>query len=191
MKNEAKFVAVIFLCLCLSSVYAEEESFINAQWKVYQATMHYRSEFSFYNCEAMESKLRKLLVLLGARYDVRVETECLNNMVRGRISPLGQRFHFVRLAFALPVPADEEDLSREVFPARWQDTRISGTQARYLNGGDCELVRTFIDQVLPFLKVRNKSGAMECFAVQRTASRLRSKIHALIPVNEEDRQVIR
>ena len=125
---------------------------------------YYDSSSNHYSCDGIRRKLKRLLILLGARHDVRVESSCPNegrNLRNNYVRRL-QRTHNVRLAFAMPVPADKTDISREIIPAEWRETRVVGKLSRYLNAADCELLARFQRQVMPYLHVRSDSNNLHC-----------------------------
>ena len=149
---------------------------VEAQWKVYQIRFFYRGRTTFYGCEGIEGVLRRLLLLLGARNDARVETNCVDtrNLRQNYFRKL-RRDQIVKLAFAMPVPADKTDTSREIMPAKWQETSITGVLARYLSSADCELLQQFQRDVLPLLMVRNKIKSLHCSDNQRDIDFMKSR----------------
>ncbi len=152
-----------------SSAYAE---IIEAQWEAHQIRFRYSGFSSHYTCDGIRSTLKRLLKLLGARDDVRVESSCIDHL-------RPQRFHRTLLAFAMPVPADKTDISREIIPAEWQEVRITGVSSRYLDAGDCELVEQFQRQVLPKLSARNKKKKLRCIPYRHQLNTLNIKMIAL------------
>ncbi|MBT7950162.1 MAG: hypothetical protein HN764_00930 [Gammaproteobacteria bacterium] len=136
---------------------------LEVQWQVYQIRFFYRGLTAYYTCGGIEGVLRRLLLLLGARYDARVETNCIDsrNLRNDSVRKL-RRAQIVKLAFAMPVPADKTDTSREIMSAKWQETSITGNLARYLSAADCELLQQFQRDVLPLLMVKNKVKNLHC-----------------------------
>ncbi len=151
---------------------AVQAEILEAQWEVHQIRFRYVAFSTFYTCDGVERTLKRLLKLLGARDDVRVESICANpNRV--------QRFHKILLAFAMPVPADKSDLSREIVPAEWQEVRIVGNLSRYLDAGDCDLLEQFQRQVLPHLQVRQLKRKLNCIPSRRQYNNMRLRATAL------------
>jgi hypothetical protein len=128
---------------------------IEAQWQVHQFRFRYSGFNTHYTCDGIKRTLKRLLRLVGARDDVRIESSCHNP---ARV----QRFHRVLLAFAIPVAADKTDISREIIPAEWQEVRIVGNISRYMDAGDCELIDQFYRQVLSKLSVRKVKKSLFC-----------------------------
>ncbi len=146
---------------------------VEAQWEVYQVRFRYTGMSSHYTCQGMENTLKRLLRLIGARDDMRVEARCSSF---SRI----ERFQRVNMAFALPVPRDTTDISDEVFPAEWQEVRVSGVSSRYLDDGDCELLEEFERQVMPKLNIENTGRKIRCVPFKREFNRVNLRVKALI-----------
>ncbi len=162
-----------------------EAKTIDAQWKVYQIRFYYFGKSQFYACDAIERKVRRLLILLGARRDARVESHCIdqtelrNNMVR-RI----QRHQRVNLAFAMPVPAELSDDTREIVRARWENVRVTGVLSRQLEPADCELIEQFRRFVVPRLVIRDADNVLHCRSgPQMTLQRNSFNVQRPIKVN--------
>jgi len=137
---------------------------VEAQWQVYQIRLYYSGISTQYTCDAIERKLTRLLVLLGARNDARVESSCVDHStdLRSRYVKRIQRSQRLNLSFAMPVPADKTDISREVIPAEWRKARVAGKLSRYLSAADCELLEHFRRQVLPYLLIQGGTKVLHC-----------------------------
>ncbi len=168
---KSRMCPVLMLIVFTTSFSVRSEA-IEAQWEVHQVRFLFTGFSTAYTCDGIEHSLRRLLKILGARDDVRVETSCTNGRDPNRI-------HRVKLAFAMPVPADSSDLSSEVFPARWEDVKVVGQSSRYLDNGDCELLEQFERQVMPKLKIKNTGRKIRCAPYRSEYNRIRVKISAL------------
>ena len=170
------FIKIPIACLAIitasGTVGPAKAEIIEAQWEVHQIRFRYSGFSTHYTCAGIESTLKRLLKLLGARDDARVETNC-------RGSSEIQRFHRIRLAFAMPVPADKTDISREIIPAEWQEVRVVGHMSRHLDQGDCELLEQFKREVMPHLQVRDLRQKIRCIPYRRDFSRVRLNMTAL------------
>ena len=166
---------LIFALIAISGFGANiavQAEILEAQWEVHQIRFRYVGFSTHYTCDGVERTVKRLLKLMGARNDVRVESSCFSqNSV--------QRFHKLLLAFAMPVPADKTDISREIIPAEWQEVRIVGNLSRYLDAGDCELLEQFQRQVLPHLQVRDLNSKLNCVPYRRQFNSLRFRMSAL------------
>jgi hypothetical protein len=150
---------------------------VEVQWQVHQFRFNYIGMNTAYTCDGVERTLKRLLKLLGARDDARVETKCVNHRQV-------MRFHRILLAFAMPAPADKTDLTREVLPGQWQDVRITGNLSRYLDAGDCELLEQFQRWIMPQLHVKNLGGSIHCIPHRREFNNLRVRLSALKTVEQ-------
>jgi hypothetical protein len=176
-------VAVLVVIVTAGSLPTQAEP-LAAQWKVYQIRFNYYPFHTFYSCDALESKLERLLILLGARDDARVEVNCHgNDDLRRRRA---QRSYNLLLAFAMPVPADKTEITKETFPAEWQDIRVVGSLSRYLDGGDCELVDQFQRYVLPYLQVKKENNSLHCVPMRRPSNKLRVHMTSLRAVERTE-----
>jgi len=167
-----------------SADFAVQAEVLEAQWEVHQIRFRYKGFSTYYTCDGVERTLKRLLKLIGARGDVRVESKCIN---RNTI----QQYHKILLAFAMPVPADKTDISREIIPAEWREVRIVGNLSRYLDAGDCELLEQFQRQVLPHLQVRETNKKLNCVPFRRQYNNLRFRMSALKALEKtklEDRE---
>jgi hypothetical protein len=181
-KKQLQLLIVFIVFFNITSIASAES--VEAQWEVYQIRFTYNGEFTYYSCDGIERKVRRLLNLLGARNDARVETECFSgNNLRTRGA---QRIHRMNLAFALPVPAEKTDFSKERFPAEWQEVSMGGSLSRKLDGGDCELLSQFQRYVVPRLLLQQLNPNLSCFSINRPVARLRGKMKALKFVNETE-----
>ena len=171
-----KYIRNLLLALIaiggFSSSFFVRAEILEAQWEVHQVRFRFIGLSTAYTCDSIEGSLKRLLKLLGARDDVRAESSCTNyNNV--------QRFHRVRLAFAMPVPADKTDISRKIIPAEWQEVRIIGRSSRYLDPGECELLEQFERQVLPLLQAHNLKKKIRCATYHRRFNTMRLRLMAL------------
>ena len=186
-------------CLLLFSIVsqANDDEVIDAQWKTYQVFFNFQGLDLLYTCDGLERKIRKLLILIGARGDARVESLCRDiNNIRDRNVRSIQRGQKLRLAFALPVPADLEDESRDIFKARWSEVKLVGNLRKYLDANDCEMIQQFNRQVMPFLIIKGWDKPLNC-AQNRNQYRvidqyrtLRVKLQILQSMEEADSEKV-
>jgi hypothetical protein len=183
--KKVKYLVFLFIVTCslTTSLKASAET-IDAQWKVYQIRFHYFPFSTFYSCDGIERKLERLLMILGARDDARVEMKCFGNEDLRRRRE--QRSYRLLLAFAMPVPADKTDISKETFPAEWHETRVAGNISSRLDGGDCELVEQFQRYVVPQLEVKAKSRSLHCVPMRRPSNNLRVRMTALRAIEKTE-----
>ena len=133
-----------------------------AKWQQYQIKFHYAGFTTDYTCDGARDKVKLLLGAIGARDDVKVENTCT-----GSFSEI-QPFQDLKLAFALPVPAEPTDVSEATFPANWGKVHLTSNHPRDLDQGDCELVEQFAKQVLSKTNVREVVNDANCIPHQQT-----------------------
>lgn len=152
--------------IVISSLLTVRAEVVEAQWQVYQIRFFYQGFTTYYTCDGLERKLRRLLLLLGARDDARAESRCVDvNDLRSSSVRRTRRAQWVNLAFAMPVPVDETDLSREIIPAEWQEISVTGIQSRYMEAADCEMLEQFLRYVLPRLIIKSSKNSLYCPAI--------------------------
>lgn len=142
MKKVNIQLPMILLLLSSLNIQAYADDVVTAKWQAYQIRFNYSGFTTNYTCDGIEYKVKRLLLALGARDDVRVEASCTSFLRET------QRFHKLLLAFALPVEADESDITEETFAAKWERVQLRRNRPRELEPGDCELVEQFNRQVL-------------------------------------------
>lgn len=163
---------------------------IDAIWHVQTLPFEYRSRDTYYDCEALEQRLRAMLELMGARPPVVVHSNC------GDIPAKQIR---VEIVVATPLPATEENVRAasefdskdklvarlqgtslptaadiERFPAQWQPRHLR------ISHGDCDLMRGIHEQIVPKLSMRSFSRKINCPRI--TSLRTRMRYEALIAV---------
>lgn len=178
VKIQGRYMICLLLVMSNLTVHQSASAeIIEAQWKAYQIRFNYYPFSTFYSCDAIENKLERLLIIMGARNDARVEVKCLgnDNLKRRR----EQRSYKMLLAFAMPVPADKTEITKEIFPAEWHETRVASNLSRYLDGGDCELVDQFQRYVIPYLEVKKSTKRLHCSPMRRPSSKLRIRVTSL------------
>ncbi len=194
MRGYCRHLIFALIMLSIFSIsYPVRSEILDAQWQVYQVRFYYTSFSTHYTCDGIERKLRRLLILMGARNDARVESACADHRdLRSRSVKRFQRAHRLKLAFAMPVPVDETDIPGEVISAEWQKVRIVGSLSRHLDGDDCELLAQFQHQVAPQLLVRSMKKKLHCnpdhrkLGVQRTRQRLKLYMTALMAITKKE-----
>ena len=169
----------VLITSVISAAIPAQTEIVEAQWEVHLIKFQYAGFSSHYTCDGVESTLRRLLKLIGARDDARVETNCHgSNEVK--------RFHMIKLAFSMPILADKTDLSREIFPAEWQKVRVAGNHSRYLDSGDCELLEHFQRHVMPHLYFRDIKKRVRCIPYRSQFNSLRFDVTALKALEKID-----
>lgn len=175
---------------------------VSAVWKTQEIDFHYQSFTTFYSCQALEDRVRQVLLALGAM------KEGLAVVASG--CPGGQiaRMPFVRIRVTSPVEAtpqvlaelEETRSTRELaarvrgerppdiaqqFPAHWKAVSLYRGKVA-LEAGDCSLVEQLRRSVFPKLAVRVVKENINCTPNQINMGRPRLEMEALTRVPDAD-----
>jgi hypothetical protein len=205
MRANRKILSVL-LCACAAAAACAEPAPaqpVQAVWKPEKITLSYFSQTTYYSCDALEGKMKRIIEQLGMVGDVRVRAA---NCGRGVVST--PNVHIEALVPVEATPAaladiKQDDSSRELakrvngqraqqiepgaqFAAKWQDVQVG--KGLDLSGGDCDLLRQIQRQLLPKLAVKVKETNRTCDS--RDSSTLRHPIldlQVLLPVPTADK----
>ncbi|HEX9138886.1 MAG TPA: hypothetical protein VF848_03805 [Steroidobacteraceae bacterium] len=139
---------------------AAEDALPGGVWQKHEYELHYMGFTSRYSCDGLEGKLQLLLKAAGARDDVRVSAAPCDR-------PDGHptRFAAANMTFYTLVPASAGSgatTAAATTPAMWRTVKLADHSPSPLQGGDCELVAEFRDQILPMFTTRNVVDNMSC-----------------------------
>lgn len=199
----ATLLAVALLtagCLAASGVSAAEPDTARAVLKPQEIGFYYQSFTSFYSCDGLESKLKRILKALGANQDVDVEARGCDAGSGSQIA----RSPYVTIRIISPVEATPQALAelekgraqRELaakvrgnrgkltdaeaqFQGTWKPVSLSRGQLG-LEPGDCELIDELRKKVLPKLGVRIVKDGVQCTPNQINRSQPRLEVEALV-----------
>lgn len=174
------------------------ESAVEAIWHIQQMHFRFRSDRTSYACGELERKVANILLALGARDDIVVDSGCFDDQfVAGAI---------VQVTLAAPVPATKENvrlattfdgrdelLARmhgaqlptaadiDRFPAAWRTIRLQRDRRVHLEQADCDLLNAMNKQVFPKLAVQVDEKTLSCTSL---SARIRPHVDAtaLFPV---------
>ena len=150
---------------------------VDAIWKPQQFTFSYYGMTSRYACSEFESRVRQILLALGAHENMQVDRrECSESAgMHLRItfmSPIEATPENVREVTTfdteqqliarlkgIDLPS-EEDIAR--FPAEWQEISLSRDRRIGLRAGDCELLEQVRRQLLPLIATRALPKRLVC-----------------------------
>lgn len=198
-------VAAASLLVALRSQAAEAAAQpVQAIWKSQEIVFYLNTVSTFYSCDALQNKLKRLLRHLGVTGEVRVSDPYC--------PPGVSRMPRVRLRVVSPVPAtpealaerDEDKSTRELaarvngkkaaeqlqasleqFPAQWKPVSLSRGK-HDVGGGDCELIDELSRKVLPKLSVRIVNANIRCTPYQTSLLQPRLEVEALIASPKPD-----
>lgn len=193
------------LLAAMSAVAAEvvENAPVQAVWKDAEIDFTYIGRTSFYSCDSLEQKVRRVLKEVGAREDLRVRTHGCDTL----FSP--ERFMTVRIKLAIPAAvapgeglAPEERSRRELvarvrgepaadleaaeqFPATWKRVRFS-RKSQFLDDGDCELIEQLQTHVFTKLDIRVIAKDNWCIPGQVNFGQLNLEVETLVALPKPD-----
>jgi hypothetical protein len=207
-KNLGWSVAMVVSALLALSVVrpslaqtSDPNNVTEAVWRKQDVIFVYRSGTTYYNCSALQDKLRVILMQIGARHDVIVQPHaCLD--VAGIV-------HF-QVTLHSPVPATEQNVkalttydSQDVlaarvrgeqlftadelprFAAEWRTVSFARDRKLRLDAADCELVQQLRRQVLSKLAVKVTHEA-HCSIMSRNLGPPRLTVSALVALPSPD-----
>lgn len=202
-----------FIALCVASAalplvahaapQAGDSETVQSTWKPQEIRYSYSGFTTAYNCDAAASKLKEILLTLGAHPQTKVlATGCMTNRPA--------RNFFITITTATPVAVtdaatqasvttsgkSEQDLIKklginnsavdEQFPATWTTVDLARDRKLDLQPGDCELMEGLRDRVLPNLGVKVVADSVTCFAHQLTIQTPELTVSALVQVPSAD-----
>lgn len=173
---------------------------VQAVWKPVEIKYSYVGFTTAYNCDAFESKVRSILLTLGAPALTRVQANGCVDMNRP------SRNFFVTITTATPIPASEaqepankaekelaerltgrkDPLQTDPFPAQWRTVDLSRDHRLDLQPGDCELMEGLSKDVLPKLSVKIVSDRVSCTPHNLSIQTPQLTVSALMPLPQAD-----
>ena len=124
-------------------------------WQHHKMTINYFGITSAYSCDALEDRVREILLLLGARKDAKVNTRC----------PRGQEFPshtaWIVTDFYTLAPADSASAPGAV-RAYWAAREINPRHPYYMDGGDCELIEQMKGLISKNFSLRDIRYSTDC-----------------------------
>lgn len=176
---------------------AADASPVDAVWVRHERMFSFMGFTSHYSCDGLESKLKTLLRLAGARDDLKVYGSC--SEPRGGPSRISTaRMTYWTLALpgspqAAPPAADTRNLAhapKELQAAdapvaavgQWKKVEVHAGRTRDVEGGDCELVEQFDREVLADFTVRNRASRYSCVPHQISLNGIQMNFEVLAPL---------
>jgi hypothetical protein len=201
MRASAKFASLL-LGLSAASFAHSESTTVPAVWKPEKMTMVYLSPTTYYSCDALEAKMKRLIDQLGLVGGVRVSAA---NCARGVVSMPNVRLEVLAPAEATPAVVAElkkdesyralvdrvnKDSPRKIaagaeFPAQWRDVQVG--KGLDLTGSDCDLLREIQRQLLPKLAVKIKPTNRTCDSRDGSIGKPFLDLQVLLPVPTPDK----
>jgi hypothetical protein len=169
-------------------------------WKPVEIKYSYVGFTTAYNCDAFETKVRSILLTLGAPPQTKVQANGCVDVNRP------SRNFFVTITTATPIPASEakepankaeqelaerltgrkDPLKTDPFPAQWKTVDLSRDRRLDLQPGDCELMEGLSKDVLPKLSVKVLSDRVQCTPHALSIQTPQLTVSALVPMPKAD-----
>jgi hypothetical protein len=200
-------IAAISLFASLAAGQESAAPPVQAIWKEQTLKFYFQSFTTYYSCNTLETKIKRILLAVGASPDIKLRT-------RGCVSHNDiARAPSVQIDLISPVEATPEALAerektrstRELvarvrgelkeaeeaaapFPAQWRTVSLSRGKL-YLEPGDCELVEQVKKEVLPALGVKIVEDDVRCSANQLSMTQPKLIVQALFAMPKPDAPV--
>jgi hypothetical protein len=149
---------------------------VQSVWKPVEIKYSYVGFTTAYNCDSFESKVKNILLTLGATPLTKVKANGCIDVNRP------SRNFFVTVTTATPIPASEakepankatkelterltgktDPLKTYPFPAQWKTIELSRDRNLDLEPGDCELMEGLKKDVLPKIGVKIVAERVSC-----------------------------
>jgi hypothetical protein len=155
---------------------ADSSQPVQSVWKPVEIKYSYVGFTTAYNCDSFESKVKSILLTLGATPLTKVKANGCIDVNRP------SRNFFVTVTTATPIPASEakepankatkelterltgkrDPLTTDPFPAQWKTVELSRDRKLDLEPGDCELMEGLKKDVLPKIGVKVVADRVSC-----------------------------
>jgi hypothetical protein len=199
-----RIAAMLATALPLVALAAADESPVTGVWQKHDVDLGFAGFTSYYSCDGIEAKLKLLLRSAGARDDVKVRASCSNpyggpsKLLHAYITfytlvPAGPE----RAAPAVPPPPPGHPLGKpapqlktaaapEPGVGAWKVVEWQAKTPLWLELGDCELVETFVHELLPKFTTRDVEARMTCVPHQLTLGGIDVRFKTLAPLPKAD-----
>ena len=137
-------------------------------WQEHKGKVTYFGITSVYSCTGIESKVRQVLLLLGARKDMSVNASGCNS----RDMPMGHAMTVSIRVFSL-APAGSAEIAPGAAPpvmATWSPVAIDGQRPPFMGDGDCELIDQLHEFITKNFSAQNIDYRASCTPHQVTSA---------------------
>lgn len=132
-----------------------------AQWHPQKLDFTYAGFTSYYTCEGMESKVRTILLTLGARNDAKVQAIGCD-----RASNKPNKVLWVTAQFSTLAPAADGAAPADTVQAAWSKVQIAPNRPTEMGMGECELVEQLRPIIEKDFTLRNTEYRTSCVPKQ-------------------------
>jgi hypothetical protein len=168
-----RFGALLLACVLLEPAWgAATQEAVPAVWKTQELRFDYVGFTSRYSCDGLRDKVESVLLLLGARRDLKVSSFGCSRM--GAPEPLPS----LNIKISTLIPAAQGD-AKDAVEARWKSVSLGGVGR--LTGGDCELAEQIRAKILPVFTSRNLKSQTDCVPHQLPSGNILLDVEVLVP----------
>ena len=160
-------VPMLAACMPLAASAAAEQAPLPGVWQRHEYVLSHTGFTSSYTCDGIAQKVRLLLLVAGARDDLKVVGRC-SSAIGGpsRIATAKASFSTLSPASGAAAPERPAGARPEAAPEPgfgvWKAVELRERQPSWLEAGDCELVEQFERELLPFFATRDRQAHMTC-----------------------------
>ncbi len=178
----------------------DDANAVQAVWKPVEIKYSYVGFTTAYNCDAFESKVKSILLALGATPLTKVQANGCIDVNRP------SRNFFVTITTATPIPASDakepedkatkelverltgkaDPLKTDPFPAQRKTVDLSRERRLNLEPGDCELMEGLRDKVLPKLGAKVVADSVTCTPGNLSIQTPQLSVSALVALPKAD-----
>lgn len=177
---------------------------VQAIWKHHEIVFAYQSFTTFYSCDSLERKIKRILGAVGAGRNLMLRTKgCFHAHEIARFPSV--QITVVSAVEATPEALADRDRNRstrelvarvrgeseelrqaeEQFAGQWREVPLSRGKL-FLDPGDCELIDQLKDRVFPQLGVRVVQDEVRCTSNQMALSQPKLVVEALFEMPKPD-----
>jgi hypothetical protein len=176
--RRALLAALAALSFGTGSAASAADAAVPAMWVAKKLNFTYLGFTARYSCDGLLDKVRKILLDLGARQDLKVAATGCD---RGFGTP--SRFPGVSGTVYALVPLGDKAPPTDTQPvnAQWQSVEIAPRGDPLSAAGDCELTEQIKQRILPLFSTRNVEYSSTCIPYQLQIGGTRLKAEVLVP----------
>ena len=204
MRNDLKsrFAALLLAGLiplsACNAASADDSQPVRTVWKPVSIRYSYVGFTAAYSCDAAASRVKNILLALGAHPQTKVQaTGCYSNRP--------SRNFFISITTATPVAVDARsaahgkvddktiealglkgDFATAAFASQWRTVDLGRDPKLDLKAGDCELMQGLRDNVLPKLSVKIVDDRVQCIPHQMSLATPVLTVSTLAPMPSAD-----
>jgi hypothetical protein len=177
--RRALLAALAVLCVGAGTVASADDAPVQAVWTAKKLNFTFLGFTAHYSCDGLLDKVRKILLDLGARPDLKITAT-------GCDGGFGNPSHFPGVAGTVHVlvPLGDKAPPADTPPvkAQWKSVEIAPRGDPLSAAGDCELTEQIKQSILPLFSSRNVEYSSTCIPYQLQVGGTRLK--AEVPVAE-------